>query len=40
MQEFDNNKVPVKKLWQVIVASSVGTVIEWLIPLTNETSAC
>jgi MFS family permease len=29
MQEFDNNKVPVKKLWQVIVASSVGTVIEW-----------
>jgi MFS family permease len=26
---FDNNKVPVKKLWQVIVASSVGTVIEW-----------
>ena len=29
MQEFDNNKVPIKKLWQVIVASSVGTVIEW-----------
>ncbi len=29
MEEFDNNKVPVKKLWQVIVASSVGTVIEW-----------
>ena len=29
MQEFDNNKVPVKKLWQVIVASIVGTVIEW-----------
>jgi MFS family permease len=29
MQEFDNNKVPVKKLWQVIMASSVGTVIEW-----------
>jgi MFS family permease len=26
---FDNNKVPVKKLWQVIMASSVGTVIEW-----------
>ena len=29
MEEFDNNKVPIKKLWQVIVASSVGTVIEW-----------
>ena len=29
MQEFDNNKVPIKKLWQVIMASSVGTVIEW-----------
>lgn len=29
MEEFDNNMVPVKKLWQVIVASSVGTVIEW-----------
>jgi MFS family permease len=28
-QEFDNNKIPVKKLWQVIIASSVGTVIEW-----------
>ena len=27
--EFDNNKIPVKKLWQVIIASSVGTVIEW-----------
>ena len=26
---FDNNKIPVKKLWQVIIASSVGTVIEW-----------
>ena len=26
---FDNNKIPVKKLWQVIMASSVGTVIEW-----------
>jgi hypothetical protein len=28
-EEFDNNKIPVKKLWQVITASSVGTVIEW-----------
>jgi MFS family permease len=27
--EFDNNKIPVQKLWQVIIASSVGTVIEW-----------
>jgi len=27
--EFDNNKIPIKKLWQVILASSVGTVIEW-----------
>jgi len=26
---FDNNKIPVQKLWQVIIASSVGTVIEW-----------
>jgi len=28
-EEFDNNKIPLKKLWQVITASSVGTVIEW-----------
>ena len=28
-QSFDNNQVPIKKLWQVIMASSVGTVIEW-----------
>ncbi|RVU24246.1 MFS transporter [Sandaracinomonas limnophila] len=28
-EEFDNNKIPIKKLWQVITASSVGTVIEW-----------
>ena len=27
--EFDNNKIPIQKLWQVILASSVGTVIEW-----------
>lgn len=26
---FDNNQIPAKKLWQVIIASSVGTVIEW-----------
>ena len=29
VEEFDNNKIPLKKLWQVITASSVGTVIEW-----------
>ncbi|SDX59825.1 MFS transporter [Hymenobacter psychrophilus] len=27
--EHDNNSTPVSKIWQVITASSVGTVIEW-----------
>ena len=25
----DNNSTPTAKIWQVITASSVGTVIEW-----------
>ena len=25
----DNNTTPTSKIWQVITASSVGTVIEW-----------